>query len=503
MSALIRRIALNTLSGYLRLFSSFAILFILTPYIIAKIGTDGYGLWSLLFSILGFFELLDFGFAVAIIKHVAECSANKDVHRRNTVISTALLVYTVIACIGMMGIAAVILLFGKFFSLPLAESLVATKLLLLLSCRSLLLNLPFSVFRGILFGEQKIYLTNSIALLGTACFGIFAWFFLYEGFGILGLGFANLLAAIIENAAYLASSFTLTANLKISLSYVSSNEFKRMFSFSSSQFIANVSSLMTHNADLIIIKLFMPLESVGLYAIALRIASYGYMLIKQFTNVLTPVITDMHTLSDKENLQKLFLYATKYSFIAAGAIAIPGIIFAKEALTLWLGSFFSSAETILIILLLAMWLTSLQLISGDILQMSGYHVLFAKFVLITIFVHLLFSFIFIKPLALFGVALGVLAGSVAGFFTYVKKVLTIYNIKVSRFFCISIAQGALPIALFSLLLLLFKAFIPIKSLAVLFFINAFCIFCYFAAVWHFSLSEVEKQIIKEIKSKKR
>lgn len=501
MSALIKRIAVNTLSGYFRLFTSFAVLFILTPYIIGKIGKDGYGLWSLTFSILGFFELLDFGFAVAVIKYVAECNAKKDVPRRNQVISTVLFIYLLLACIGMVGIGLLVLLFGKIFSIPSEEGLLAIKLLFILSCRSILLNLPFSVFRGILFGEQKIYLTNLIGLVGTLSFGFLAWLALSQGFGILGLGLANLLAGLIENGAYLLFCFILTPDLKISLSHISRDEFNKMFSFSSAQLISNVSSLMTHNADLIIIKLFMPLESVGIYAIPLRIVTYGYMLIKQFTNVLTPVITDMHTLADRERLKSLFLYATKYAFTAAAAIALPGMIFAKDALTLWVGASFGHAEDVLIILLLAMWLASLQFISSDILQMSGYHALFAKFVLLTISIHLLISFVLIKPLGLFGVALGVLAGSVAGFFTYLRKVLNIYEINIFEFLEVSLFRSFVPLVLFSSILIAFKLSFTIDSLWFLAFICATATTCYFAFVWFFALNDSEKENIKSFRRK--
>ena len=75
-------ILLNTLTNYLRFGITAVVFFLLTPYIIDRIGTEDFGLWSLVFSILGLFGLMDFGFTTGAVKYVAECKGSGDDERR-------------------------------------------------------------------------------------------------------------------------------------------------------------------------------------------------------------------------------------------------------------------------------------------------------------------------------------------------------------------------------------------------------------------------------------
>src|ERR1700754_3611456 len=49
--------------------------FVLTPFLLAKLGPGGYALWVLLTSVAWYGFLLDFGFGGAIVKYVAEHAA--------------------------------------------------------------------------------------------------------------------------------------------------------------------------------------------------------------------------------------------------------------------------------------------------------------------------------------------------------------------------------------------------------------------------------------------
>jgi O-antigen/teichoic acid export membrane protein len=343
-----------------------------------------------------------------------------------------------------------------------------------------------------LFGEQKVYLTNLITLCSTIAFALMAWQALEEGYGIMGLAIANLISGFLENGAYLIFAILLVPNLKFSLKSIDRAKFKTLLSFSSAQFVSNLSTILAFNSDLIIIKLFMSLESVGYYAIPLKIVSYGFMVIKQFTSVLTPVITDMHVTEQVGRLRSLFLHGTKYSLIVATAFAVPGIIFASEVITLWVGASFAAPMGVLMILLLAMWLTSIHLISADILQLSGYHQLLAKYAIIVIVVHLITSVSLVMPLGLVGVALGTLTGSIVGFLTDFKKVCALYQIKAAEFNQKILSKLIVPVTAQCAVLLIMKDAFPAHNLFELFLINIPGIICYSLGVWFFSLNDNEK-----------
>ncbi|NCC65237.1 MAG: hypothetical protein EOM15_11340, partial [Spirochaetia bacterium] len=63
----IKKTSLNALTNYLRFFFTMVISFWLIPFIINNLGQTIYGLWTLSFSIIGFFSLLDFGFGLGVV----------------------------------------------------------------------------------------------------------------------------------------------------------------------------------------------------------------------------------------------------------------------------------------------------------------------------------------------------------------------------------------------------------------------------------------------------
>src|SRR5712675_3419421 len=68
--------------------------FVLSPYVIRKLGPEGYGIWALLFSVIGYYGLLDFGFKSALIRYTALYRARGEFERINELINTILFYYT-------------------------------------------------------------------------------------------------------------------------------------------------------------------------------------------------------------------------------------------------------------------------------------------------------------------------------------------------------------------------------------------------------------------------
>src|SRR5258707_6506447 len=64
--------------------------FIMTPIILRKIGTAGYGTWAVFLAISGLTSLADLGMVGTLGKHVAEYHARKDFEALNRLLSTGL-----------------------------------------------------------------------------------------------------------------------------------------------------------------------------------------------------------------------------------------------------------------------------------------------------------------------------------------------------------------------------------------------------------------------------
>ena len=67
----------NIATSYLRFGTGMLTVFLMMPFVIASIGMEQFGLWSLLFAVVGLFGLLDLGLATAAVKHVAEAAGSE------------------------------------------------------------------------------------------------------------------------------------------------------------------------------------------------------------------------------------------------------------------------------------------------------------------------------------------------------------------------------------------------------------------------------------------
>lgn len=428
MAGIGKRIVLNTLTGYFAFFMSVIILYLLTPFILSHVGKDAFGLWSLIFSLLSFFELLDFGFYTGVVKYVAQCKATDDQTRCNKILSTTLYVYILLASIGLTGLFVIGAFFNDFFSIPNDLQHTALVLLALLAARSIVICLPLAIFRGLLFGEQYIYIINLTSTFMTALYALSAWYLLGEGYGIVTLGVLNLLSVIIEYGFYITISFYLVKGLRISRSLADFSIFRELLSFTSMQFMANLSVMVVSQSAPMIVKYFFSLAAVSLYAIALRLSSYIFRFVRQMTVVLTPIIAHQHATKNYDEIRRIMIQGTKYALVPATIFLISGWIFSHELIVFWVGEDFAFSAVLLNIMLITMWTSTTQTVSVDIIAMSEHQHLLGRNFAISISVFLISSFILIHPLGMAGVAVANFCSGIAGIFLWARTVCKFYDI---------------------------------------------------------------------------
>jgi len=264
---------INALTNYFRFFLTIVISFWLIPFIIRSLGQEIYGLWALSFSIIGFFSLLDFGFGLGVVKWTGEARINGKTEYRNAILSTVLFIYIILALAGMAILVLFSFFYGRLFSIPSELVPVAVTILLILGVRSLLIQIPMSLFKGVLFGEQKIYLINVIQILSTVVYAASAYLALEQDLGVVGLASVNCLAFFAENLLYLFFALRKTQKLSLSLKKVKKQYVREALSFSIYSFITTVAGLVLFQTDTLIVQLALNLELVGIYAVPRRYTS--------------------------------------------------------------------------------------------------------------------------------------------------------------------------------------------------------------------------------------
>ena len=194
------KIAKNSFAGVLRFLVVTAVLFLIVPYTLHKLGNERYGIWALVGVLTTYAQLSDFGIGTSLVKFVAEFWARRDVDRISEVVTTALVLYGLLGAVA--GLVMILLresLVAGVFHVPAelydeAMFVVTGTIIIFIS------NLILSAFSSILMGLQRMEITNSVVVVATIVNALGVYVVLENGFGLRGLiinnGVVSLVAAI-------------------------------------------------------------------------------------------------------------------------------------------------------------------------------------------------------------------------------------------------------------------------------------------------------------------
>ena len=411
---------LNIASNYLRVIVGIAVMFFLIPFQVTHLGLDLFGLWSLIFAVVGLFGLLDLGFATAAMKYVAELTASGDQAARNQVLSTLLVVYTGLGLICLVLVAILAGPASGWFALSPDQADPFTLALWLLGT-VVAINFPASLIKAILIGSGRMHLVNGIELVTTLVNAALIVILLSAGLGLVGMAIATAATMLLGPAVMLPLAIRLTPGLAVSPRLFSRSRVRELLGFSVYFFIANVAVLIILRMDPVVIKMFLPLTAVAVYAVGAKIAEYTYLLNKQFSNALMPLVSLSKGAGDAATVRRVLVDGTRFLL----AIAVPFfalLLFYSEPFVIhWMGEPFAESIPVLRILLVAMLLASVQLNAANVLGMTGKHRFVAFAMGGSALLNLVLSIVLVQFFGLIGVALGTLIATFLVEFTLVVQ----------------------------------------------------------------------------------
>lgn len=492
------RTGLNSIANLARFGVSIVVVFLLTPYIIRQVGNEDFGLWNLTLSTLGFLSLLDLGFGTSIVKYVAECRGSGDRERRNRMLSTLWVVYLLLGVLSLVVVWIFSFAYADFFRIAAGQREKATLLLWIMAVRTAVLGLPLGLFRGILFGEQRIWQINLVQACATLGYGLTAWAVLRGGYGIVALAWINLAAMILEHVAYVLLAYSGSDDLEIRTSLADATHLNEAARFSAATFIVSVSSLILLRTDPIIISFFLPLSAVAVYAVALKIVENAHLLTKQFINVLSPLIAEFKGQGDEEKIRFVLLNCARFALVPSLVVAIPLGLYASDILSLWIGAEFAAGALSLVLLLTAMTAAVPQMVASNVLTMTGHQRVTARAAVWSAIINVILSVALVRPFGIAGVAAGTLGATLAVDVGWIPKYAAgTCGIGWISYWRRIIGPLALPVTLDIGVTLLLRHLYPPASLFVVCIESVPGILLFGVSFWVAGVEESEKQLFRE------
>lgn len=431
-----QRFARNTLINIANTGIGFVLATAMTPYILHRMGTEMYGIWVFLgiFSVSGFFSLLDLGFQGATIKYVAEFHARNARDDLRQVVNTALFFFLAIGIVAGIGL----LIFNAFwldsvFRLP-TEHLSFISFLIILLAVSFLFQFPAIAFSAILEGLQRYDYLRGISIVCMLASNGAILLFLNESNG-LGLVFgATLGASLFVSLLYFVAVRRLLPDIELGVRYIRRSAVRKLIPLSSQLFASRISGIIFNNTDKILIGIFLTVAIQTDYDIVNKAHLILLSLLSIFNQAVLPASSELSAKQDPDSLRLLLLRSTKY----ASAFVLPAFIFfmlfPSEFIGAWVGDAYAHL--------------------GNLIRLYSIHIVLTMFVGVssTMFIginkvrqvlsislwaaalNLVISLTLVKSLGITGLILGTTVANTISSAIYIVVTSRIFLIPHTRFF---------------------------------------------------------------------
>jgi len=444
---MIKQISKNVFTGWTQIVLSILFTIIITPKAINTLGRESYGLWLLIFHVIGYLYLADFGVTNSISRIYAKYNILNDIKKLGSLIYSA---YLIIILVDILIIIIALHFYDNIMVfLNVSENMKNVFIpLYIIAIIELIIQMLLRINIGILQGIHKFnlpYTLDSAAIIIK--FTAISIFLYLDKLTIVNFAIIYTLSKIITN---IWTFYYLKKELQFIVFKVDNLIFKEMTSLGISSLIISLFSVLYNSVPTLLYGKLFAISNVIIYAIPMSIM----LLISKFINIifisLVPKISELKTIERTTNIYKISALGRKFSLILNVIFTVFIIFFAKDLLKLWLtGEELNSNDFILmyhILILLMGYLSfsNIQKINNIIFKSAGLHWIATLEMILSVTILYVFSLLTFKLFRENVFALGMLIVGIFKFLYY--KYISQNKITISSHSISSILLHAFAVA---------------------------------------------------------
>ena len=383
---------------------------VVTPIIVAALGTEQFGIWALIGSILGFIGLLDLGLGPSLIRFAAEQRGREARHETSELASTALVIYVGLALV------TLLLSFALAWLLPLVVDISdeyerAAQVALVLTIGTFVIRFPLGLFNFLLAGQQRYDVLNAANLLGAALYFALAAGILYVfGGGLVTLAVITLVVTAVRLGLPLLWLKRELPELRLGRRLVTRRQARELLSFSSRNLLIQVASKVVFSTDVIVVAIILGSVAAGLYGIPAKLFALAYGVGIASTTLLFPLLSELEGADERERQERYLLAGVRLGLAVVVAVGLPLVFLPDRFLEAWLPSDFdvSTSAPVLAVLMVSILFAQPGHLLAQFLVARGRHGRLAVARLLIVLANLVLSIALALWVGLWGVAVATL-----------------------------------------------------------------------------------------------
>jgi O-antigen/teichoic acid export membrane protein len=486
---LVRNTALNFGAQAIPLLIGVAVI----PYVIAKLGTDEFGILSLAWMVFSYFSLFDLGLGRATVKYVAEYIGLAKREEIPGLVWTSIWLQLLLAIGGAL-LAAALIPFGVEKVLKIPPTLIrdARNAFFILAA-SLPILLLGNTFRGVLEAAQRFDLVNYVKVpSGISTFLLAA---IGAGCGLHVTGIVLLLVPAKTGVmiAYMILCFRIFPSLKQRLRFDMA-ALRPLSSFGGWVMVSNIAAPLLTYLERLMIASILSVGALAFYAAPCDLITRVTIFPASMALTLFPYFS-YHGSGGLDKISRISSRSFKYLLLFSAPVVAVAVFFAHRILFLWLGLNFAEKSTeVLQLLAVAYFINILAYIPFTSVQALGRPDLKAFLDMAEVPLFALLSWVLLVKMGIEGAALAKLIVSIVdsiGLFWFARR-LGAFSLR--DFFEGSLPRGvgvsaALFLSVFALQQLSLSIPVVVVALAFLFSV-------YGVIVWKLAIDESERALVR-------
>jgi O-antigen/teichoic acid export membrane protein len=394
----------NVSSSWLSLGLNVVVSIILTPLILHHLGDSAYGLWALVFSFAGYFNIFDFGLSSAVIRYVSRFNAMRDYEQLTKYVNSILFVFSCIAIFLLLATIAVSWYVNAIFHISPALQHTARLLFLLVGCM-FALQFPGDVFVGVLEGMQEFWWEYLVKTVAGILRLVLIVAVLERGLGLLSISMVAIGLSLASYIAYVVIAYR-RLPLRFSPKLPDFATLKEIMGYSATTFTSIVAGGFTTTAGNTIIGIFLTTADITPFAIATKFIQYASRIVQSSSAIFTPMSSHFDATGELNRLQRVFILGNRACAFLAFPACVGMLILGRSAIEVWVGARYAWCYGLLAILIVPYTLQFAQLASPKILYGMARHLTLGKARLIEAAANIVLSIILLHYYGVWGVALG-------------------------------------------------------------------------------------------------
>jgi O-antigen/teichoic acid export membrane protein len=443
---------------WLRFGTAIVVGILLLPFVFHHLGDEASGLYVLVFSVTGYYGLLDFGIGVSLNRYVARYLARGEMEQLNRFVSTAFFTYCIlgVAVLASSTVGAVYV--DSIFRItPVLHR--SAEILFFTVGAAIALGFPMGVFGGILAGMQRFSTLNLLGIGGTLLRAALVVLVLTHGLGLLAVCLVTLGVRAIPPFIYCALAFR-ALPLRIRWQYVDKENFKLMANYSLPAFVVSLGTRFFFEADEAITGMFISAAAVAYFAVGEKLARYSTGFTDALADLFSPLASHYDATNNLDGLQKMLVQGTRACALTAFPFLVLLTVLGKPVIAVWMGARYVSSYPVLLTLLVPFVLSRAEDPTRRILYGMARHGFIAYVRVAEGFANVVLSIVLAPHFGIMGVALGTAIPMMAtALFFYPVHLCRILKVSLTHYLYEGFAHAlAFCVPLTAVLIVLKRAF---------------------------------------------